>query len=48
MLTQEKMAELSQDQAFDPEVLGGSIKHKIVNPELVKERSRCTFDKVEA
>ena len=48
MLTQEKMAELSQEQVFDPEVLGGSIKRKIVNPDLAKERTLCSFDKEEA
>ena len=42
------MAELSQEQVFDPEVLGGSIKRKIVNPDLAKERALCSFDKEEA
>ena len=48
MLSQEKMVELSQEQVFDPEVLGGSIKRKIVNPELVKERALCSFNREEA
>ena len=48
MLSQEKMVELSQEQVFNPEELGGSIKRKIVNPELIKERARCTFDRIEA
>jgi len=48
MLSNEKMVELSQDSVFDPEVMGGSIKRKIVNPVLVRERERCTFDKAEA
>ena len=42
------MNDLSQDSIFDPEVMGGSIKRKIVNPELVRERALCSFDKDEA
>ena len=42
------MAELSQDAPFDPKVMGGSIKRKIVNPALVEERAKCSFDKNEA
>ena len=38
------MAERLNDQEFDPEVLGGSIKRKIVNPLLVSERAKCDFD----
>jgi len=33
---------------FDPKVMGGSIKRKIVNPDLLDERALCTFDKDEA
>lgn len=39
------MAELNSSQIFDPEVLGGSIKRKIVNPMLVEEREKCSFDR---
>ena len=42
------MAERQKEQTFDPEVLGGSIKRKIVNPMLVAERAKCNFDKEEA
>ena len=28
--------------------MGGSIKRRIVNPELIRERARCSFDKEEA
>ena len=38
----------SQTQAFDPKVMGGSIKRKIVNPDLLEERAKSTFDKDEA
>lgn len=38
------MAERLNDQEFDPEVLGGSIKRRIVNPLLVAERAKCDFD----
>ena len=41
------MAERTKEQKFDPEVLGGSIKRKIVNPILIKERAKCNFDKNE-
>lgn len=34
--------------SFDPKVLGGSAKNQIVNPDLVEERAKCTFDKEEA
>ena len=34
--------------SFNPKELGGSIKNQIVNPDLVDERARCTFDKEEA
>ena len=37
-----------EDQAFDPQDLGGSIKRKIVNPLLIAEREKCNFDKNEA
>jgi len=42
------MNELNQAAVFDPEVMGGSIKRGIVNPLLIKERARCSFDKEEA
>jgi hypothetical protein len=32
---------------FDPKVLGGSIKRNIVNPDLVDERKKTAFDKIE-
>ena len=47
MLNAEQMAERLSEQEFDPEVLGGSIKRKIVNPMLVAERAKCNFDKNE-
>ena len=34
--------------SFDPKVLGGSVEKKIVNPDLIEERAKCTFDKEEA
>lgn len=42
------MAELNPDQQFDPEVMGGSIKRRIVNPALLEERQKCNFDQDEA
>lgn len=30
-------------KGFDP-LLGGSIKHKVVNPALQEERDKCIFD----
>ena len=42
------MADLSRDAPFDPKVMGGSIKRKIVNPALIEERAKCSFDKDEA
>ena len=47
MLSTEQMAELSQDAPFDPKVMGGSIKRKIVNPALVEERAKCNIDQRE-
>jgi len=32
---------------FDPKVLGGSIQRGIVNPDLLEERAKCTFDQKE-
>ena len=32
---------------FDPKVLGGSVKRKIVNPDLLEERNKCNFDQKE-
>ena len=32
---------------FDPKVLGGSVKRRIVNPDLLEERQKCNFDKEE-
>jgi hypothetical protein len=29
---------------WDAKKLGGSIKHGIVNPDLIKERQNCNFD----
>ena len=34
-------------EEFDASVLGGSVKHKIVNPDLLDERAKCDFDKQE-
>ena len=48
MLTTEQMNDLQVDQTFDPAVLGGSIKRKIVNPLLLEERAKCNFDRNEA
>ena len=48
MLSHEQMSELQKESQFDPEILGGSIKNKIVNPDLIAERAKCSFDKKEA
>ena len=32
---------------FDPKILGGSVKRNIVNPDLIEERAKCSFDKQE-
>ena len=45
MLSLKQMAEMSQDTSSDPKVMGGSIKRRIVNPDLVKERTECSFDR---
>jgi hypothetical protein len=29
---------------WDSNILGGSIKRKILNPDLKEERDKCTFD----
>ena len=42
------MTSQKDDTEFDPNTMGGSIKRKIVNPLLVEERAKCTFDKEEA
>ena len=42
------MAELQPDLVFDPKVMGGSIKRRIVNPDLLEERAKCNFDREEA
>ena len=42
------MAELQPDLIFDPQVMGGSIKRRIVNPDLLEERAKCNFDRDEA
>ena len=42
------MAEKVKEKEFDPEVLGGSIKRKIVNPLLLEERAKCNFSIAEA
>lgn len=34
-------------ETFDPKILGGSIKRDIVNPDLIEERAKCSFDKLE-
>ena len=44
MLSQQQMADLSRDAPFDPKVMGGSIKRKIVNPALIEERAKCSFE----
>jgi len=33
---------------FDPRTMGGSIKRKIMNPDLLEERAKCDFDQIEA
>ena len=33
--------------SFDPQVLGGSVKRGIVNPDLIEERQKCDFDQRE-
>lgn len=48
MLTQQQFAEMNREPEFDPKVMGGSIKRKIVNPALMEERAKCDFDKEEA
>ena len=45
MLSHEQMTDLQKESQFDPEILGGSIKNKIVNPDLLAERAKCNFDK---
>jgi acyl-CoA oxidase len=35
------------EEAFDPKTMGGSIKRGIVNPDLLEERAKCTFDQSE-
>ena len=40
------MVESSQAD-WDASVLGGSMKRGIVNPDLVEERAKCTFDQNE-
>ena len=37
----------TKDAEFDAKVLGGSIKRNIVNPDLVGERKKTAFDKIE-
>ena len=32
---------------FEKPAVGGSVKRKIVNPDLAEERAKCTFDKTE-
>ena len=32
---------------FDTQLLGGSIKRDIVNPDLIEERNKLTFDQKE-
>lgn len=32
---------------FDPSVLGGSVKRRIVNPDLLEERAKCNFNQRE-
>ena len=46
MLTQNEMQQ--EQTVFDPKELGGSIKRRIVNPDLVEEREKCDFDRNEA
>ena len=36
-----------KEKEYDPKVLGGSIKRNIVNPDLVEEREKTAFDKIE-
>ena len=31
-------------ETWDSKLLGGSVKNKIVNPDLEEERKKCTFD----
>ena len=37
----------NKEAEYDPKVLGGSIKRNIVNPDLVEERKKTAFDKLE-
>jgi hypothetical protein len=36
-----------QNTHFEKPAIGGSVKRKIVNPDLAEERAKCTFDKSE-
>ena len=39
------MQDLKKGQEFNPEVLGGSMRLGIVNPDLIEERNKCNFDR---
>ena len=41
------MSKETSDSAWDAKALGGSWKRKIVNPDLLEERAKCTFDQTE-
>lgn len=38
---------ISKTHYADHPTIGGSIKNKIVNPDLLEERAKCNFDKEE-
>ena len=46
--TEQQQPAAIDNSDFDPRVMGGSIKRKIVNPDLVEERAKCNFDQQEA
>lgn len=45
--TKKNVVTKNNEAEFDPKVLGGSIKRNIVNPDLVEERKKTAFDKLE-
>ena len=42
-----KKTQMETKKDFDVSILGGSVKHKIVNPDLLEERAKCDFNKQE-
>ena len=43
-----QVGKILEDMEFDPRTMGGSIKRKIMNPDLLEERAKCDFDQIEA